>query len=1168
MIIFGWNCRGLGNPRSVRALRDFLQRWNPKIVFLAETKLNRRGMKKFLKSFFQFNCIYYPSEGQSGGLAMLWTKDTNLDIKTYGPNHIDAIITEADSGFMWRITGFYGHPDTAQRKASWKLLEELGSRFHLPWLCLGDFNEILSNSEKQGGAIRSQQQMDGFRNAINNCNLRDLGFNGSNFTWCNMREGPDRIYMRLDRALATTDWSAQFPEARVHHLIDSTSDHCGLLISDTIMVRPHRKRRFHFEALWTRRDECKEIIKRVWEGCTDTSIPRGLSEGLNQCAAELSNWHQAEFGHIPKKIEKKRKTLSALVLQDTSGCMGPQINILRREINELLDSEETYWNQRSRVQWLNEGDRNSKFFHNKASERKRKNTILGLWNDQRVWCDTSETIADTAISYFKDIFTSTQPSPPTIAEVTSFIPTKVTDEMNMDLIREFTGDEVISALKQMHPTKAPGPDEAFSSLIHNAARSKELHGISICRGCPFITHLFFADDSLLFCNASSQECHTLTEILKKYEAASGQMINTDKSSIFFSHNTPQEVKDGILEILGPMQGTCHSKYLGLPSIIGKSKNEVFAEIKERVGKKLSGWKEKMLSIGGKEVLIKAVAQAVPTYSMSCFLLPKGLCDDLEGMMRNFWWGQKQQEAKIAWVAWKKMCKSKFEGGMGFRNLHAFNLAMLAKQAWRILNNPNSIISRIYKAKYFPSSDLLNSKLGCNPSFAWRSIHGSIEVIKKGTRWRVGNGKLIHIWEDRWMPTPSTYKVISPLPHNFDDFPMVSALIDPDTKRWNVDLVRRTFLPFEASTILNMPLSFSLPDDKMIWIGNKKGVFTVKSAYYIALSIAEPSLDGECSSGNSCSPLWRKMWHLNIPAKVRIFAWRCCMNALPTMQNLRIRGVNTDGYCPVCDQCLEGTSHALFCCDIPQSVWGYWENCPIDIVNSSWDFSSLALQLLSKGSTRDLESFLITAWLIWLNRNQIVHDSYSSLPHQIWGSAIRLAADYKGAISSTITPKSQASSWTPPPPGYYKINVDGASSEDGRPSSIGVIIHDSNGRVMAAMCKLLQACHPIEAVEAIAIENGILLAQEIQVSKIIIESDALNIVQAINSKQLGGEFGHILHGILLSLDHFCCWKLQHLKRDCNRDAHNLAAFARSSGTSQVWIGMPPPLLQHLRYYNPP
>ena len=80
--------------------------------------------------------------------------------------------------------------------------------------------------------------------------------------------------------------------------------------------------------------------------------------------------------------------------------------------------------------------------------------------------------------------------------------------------------------------------------------------------------------------------------------------------------------------------------MGLPSIIGKSKAQVFAEVKERVGKKLAGWKGKLLSIGGREILIKVVAQAVPTYTMSCFQLPKTLCKDLEKIMRNFWWGQK------------------------------------------------------------------------------------------------------------------------------------------------------------------------------------------------------------------------------------------------------------------------------------------------------------------------------------------------------------------------------------------------------------------------------------------------------------------------------------------------------------------------------------------------
>ena len=139
-----------------------------------------------------------------------------------------------------------------------------------------------------------------------------------------------------------------------------------------------------------------------------------------------------------------------------------------------------------------------------------------------------------------------------------------------------------------------------------------------------VTHLFFADDNLLFCKANNQECQSLADILQLYEATSGQKINAKKSSVFFSNNTPKEKKNEMLNILGPMQDTQHNKYLGLPSIIGKSKIEIFVEVKERVEKKLSGWKEKVLSMGGREIFIKAVAQVIPTYNISYFQLPKSL----------------------------------------------------------------------------------------------------------------------------------------------------------------------------------------------------------------------------------------------------------------------------------------------------------------------------------------------------------------------------------------------------------------------------------------------------------------------------------------------------------------------------------------------------------------
>ncbi|KAL0016932.1 hypothetical protein SO802_004001 [Lithocarpus litseifolius] len=194
-----------------------------------------------------------------------------------------------------------------------------------------------------------------------------------------------------------------------------------------------------------------------------------------------------------------------------------------------------------------------------------------------------------------------------------------------------------------------------------------------------------------------------------------------------------------------------------------------------------------------------------------------------------------------------MCRSKQCGGIGFQNLQAFNLAMLAKQGWQILTNPDTLMARVYKA--FPFDDVLNSKKGSNPSYAWRSIYNSLDVIRKGTRWRVGNGRKIHIWEDKWLPIPSTYKVVSPV-KEFADFPMVSSLIDEDTRWWKVNIIHSLFLPSEAEAILRIPLSSNLPEDKLIWIGNKKATFIVKSAYYIAASMVIPNLDGECSS---CTP---------------------------------------------------------------------------------------------------------------------------------------------------------------------------------------------------------------------------------------------------------------------------------------------------------------------------
>ena len=326
-----------------------------------------------------------------------------------------------------------------------------------------------------------------------------------------------------------------------------------------------------------------------------------------------------------------------------------------------------------------------------------------------------------------------------------------------------------------------------------------------------------------------------------------------------------------------------------------------------------------------------------------------------------------------------MCRAKLNGGMGFRNFQAFNLAMLAKQGWRLLSNPDSLCAKVFKVRYYPNGDVLNSKLGC--SYTWRSIFKGLEVIRKGSHWRVGNGRLIHIWEDKWLPTPTTYKVISP-PQLFDDFLMVSALIDKDTRRWKVDTLKSLFLPFEVETILNILLSYSLPEDKIIWVGNKKGEFLVKSAYYVALFVINSSDSGECPHGDPRTPLWKRIRQLKIPPKIRIFTWKACVNALPTMSNLRRRGVNTDGLCPVCGLEAESICHALLKCGSVKRILDLWNESPIVIGAENMDFSYLALNLVDAGTPRDMELLVVVAWTIWHSRNLKVFEVVSQGAKQV------------------------------------------------------------------------------------------------------------------------------------------------------------------------------------------
>ncbi|XP_030959134.1 uncharacterized protein LOC115981087 [Quercus lobata] len=168
----------------------------------------------------------------------------------------------------------------------------------------------------------------------------------------------------------------------------------------------------------------------------------------------------------------------------------------------------------------------------------------------------------------------------------------------------------------------------------------------------------------------------------------------------------------------------------------------------------------LLFRAGKEILIKAVAQAIPTYSMSVFQIPLKLCFELEALCARFWWGQIGNERKIHWKSWDKLTAPKKEGGMGFRDLRAFNLAMLAKQGWRLVQGIDSLLYRCFKARYFPRSSFLEAKESPNCSYVWWSLMAAQPILQASHCWRVGNGYSINAVKDRWLPNFPTNKVLN------------------------------------------------------------------------------------------------------------------------------------------------------------------------------------------------------------------------------------------------------------------------------------------------------------------------------------------------------------------------------------------------------------------------
>ncbi|KAL0444623.1 UNVERIFIED_CONTAM: putative mitochondrial protein [Sesamum latifolium] len=1079
-------------------------------------------------------------KGLSGGLAMLWKKEVDVSLVNLSHNHIDVRVS-SDRG-VWRCTGFYGEPKASRRRD--------------------------------------------FRNVVSDVGLVDLGYSGVKYTWCNNRERPYTVRSRLDRAFADHAWRSLFPRAAVQHLESVYSDHQPILLwlEGQAIIRQHSgSKLFRFKAFWSRAEDCERVIHENWHH--DGGEREGAWGKIQSCRAGLKAWSRKQFGNVKKQ--------------------------LKTELEGVLNDKATKWRQRGKAHWLAEGDRNTKFFHCKATSRMRRNQIFSLKDDSGIWREKPDEVQEIISSYFQRLFTPNELNIQELHTVLDVIQPRVTDATNEELICPFLAEEVSFSLSQMFPYKSPGPDglpplffqrywkivsvdvtrcvldilnhnrllpdlnftnivliskvkcptnmthfrpislcnvvyklaskcianrlgpcldgiispsqsafikgrlitdnvllayevnhflrkqrggkvghfalkldmskaydrvewvflehtlkrlgfherfvslvmlcvstcsfsfllngrqfgwlkpgrglkqgdplsphlfiicaEVFSRLVKAAELSGRIMGVAVARGAPRISHLLFADDSLIFGKATTGEAQCIREILERYERVSGQQINLQKSELLFNTSTDMEDREAISSILNVQVVDTFQKYLGLPTVVGRSKKKVFQSIRDRVWKRIFGWNEHLLSQAGKDVLIKAVLQAIPTYAMSCFRLPDRLIKEFESGFAEFRWSS-PAERKIHWVAWSALCTTIHEGGLGFRDLKSFNLAMLAKQGWRILSSPESLLSRVLKAKYFSQVDFLNAKVGHNPSFTWRSICAAMEIIKAGCRWRIGDGGAVQIWKDAWLPRPVTFRPTTPL-NSLSEDALVSNLLLPGTSQWNETLIRQVFNWEDAILILGIPLSAGQYPDRRIWHYTKDGRFSVKSAYHLHRRLVAQN-GGAAATSEQASNLTKR------------------------------RVPNVEG-CPVCLGGNEDIKHAMICCDIARQTWAL-SSLPWHVVGQ-WlgDALDWLRRLAAELNTDQLALGGVVAWAIWSNRNKMRFEGEGQSPMAVFTFAQSYLNSFQSAsqCSAHQTIGHERSRWCRPTTGVLKINFDAAIFAQAGAAGLGVVVRDDAG----------------------------------------------------------------------------------------------------------------------------